>query len=97
MSYIYIMVEEQTDQEKPLISQYDKNDCQYGLEEICFKDRNSTDLKVTYNTVFIFDLEKNAAKAKEFLKRCFDNPLDSITLDTSKITIQTRISQQTVK
>jgi hypothetical protein len=86
MSYIYIIVED-SDQERLLLSQYDKNDCKCAIEEIYLRDWFSNKVEISYRTMFIFDLAKDAGKAKDFLQRCHDNPIESsdyITLNLNK-------------
>ena len=94
MNLIYIMVTvDSTDQSKLLLSQYDKNECSCYIETISQENYDKTkDDICNKNLVFVYPIDKHKS-CKDFLKRCYDNPIDDIKLDIKNITIQTRISQ----
>ena len=93
MNLIYIMVKVDSDQSLLLLSQYDKNECSCYIENISQENYENNNIEeCNKNLVFVFPIDKHKT-CKDFLKRCYDNPMYDIKLDIKNITLQTRISQ----
>jgi len=99
--YLYIIVEENSEQYALLLSQYEK-DCDSnkkycGTETIILTDEFTGEVTKSTNKIFRFNLYMKPL-AKKLLIKCKENPLISlnnkIELDLEKIKFETRIYQK---
>jgi hypothetical protein len=84
------MVEPDSDQAKLFLANWKYEEC-ICVNETIYQEKHVTGEELeTKSLAFVFPITE-AAKCKEFLKRCHDD--ESIKLDLSKVTIETRIRQ----
>jgi len=96
--YIYIIVEENSEQDALLLSQYDKDNMDdssfCGTETIILTDKFTGEVTKSTNRIFRFNLLFHEV-AKSLLMNCKENPLISlnhkIELDLEKIRFEMRI------
>jgi len=97
--YIYVIVEENSEQDALLLSQYDKtnNNSICATETIKLVNKFTYQVIITQNRVFRFNLN-DQQNVKELFIRCKNNPLVSLNkkveLDLNKIRVETRINKK---